>query len=716
MDKPTADFSGWVTKANLRCSDGRTIQPDAFKHQDGVEVPLVWSHKHDSADNVLGHVLLENRPEGVYGYGFLNKATKQGQNAAALVEHRDIRHMSIWANQLVERAKQVYHGAIKEVSLVLAGANPGAVIENVHIAHSSDPDDYTELPDEAIIHTGLELEHEDPPAEGEEAAAHADTATAEDETTLADVYDTLNEDQKKLFSYVVAQAVEEAASGTAEHSELSETGSESGSESETEEQASEEAGDQSETGSEDGSETDSETGSEDGSNDDNTGTEEDLAHQEGNNEMKTAGNVFDQTDDGANQGTVLSHADQLSIFAAAKQANSLKEAVESYALKHGIDDIDILFPDAKAVTNTPDFMARRMEWVNVVMTETRHTPFSRIKSLLADLTLEEARAKGYVKGNLKREEFFRVSKRVTTPQTVYKKQKLDRDDILDITDFDVVVWLKGEMRLMLEEEIARAILLGDGRDPGDDDKIKEDHIRPIASDDDLYITTLRVNLGDASSSAEELIDALVLNRRHYRGSGNPTFFTSETVLAKLLLVKDTLGRRVYPTVNDVAVAIRASKIVTVEVMDEPNNDVLGILVNLADYTVGADKGGDVSLFDDFDIDYNQYKYLIEARMSGALVRWKAALVVRQVADSDTLVVPVAPDFDPDLHTVTVATTSGITYKNKATNTTLTTGAPVTLAEGDELTVIAVPDSGKYIASSAEDEFGFNYDGPTGSAF
>jgi HK97 family phage prohead protease len=673
-----ADFSGYATKAGLKCSDGRTIMPDAFKHQDKMKVPLVWQHGHDTPDNVLGHVLLENRTDGVYGYGFFND-TPQGKSSKTLVEHGDVQFLSIWANQLVERSKQVFHGAIREVSLVLAGANPGAKIDYVRVAHSAD--DVEILEDEAIIHTGLPLEHETAPnvveeianaeeqeedkEEKEEVVEHAaDTNMDGDGPTAQEIYDSLTAQQKEVVHYMIGVAVESSA--TAKHSDTSTEHSEK------------------------------------------TDDEGDLTHQEGTEDMKR--NVFDQSDEKSNgQGTTLSHSDIVSIFEGAKRLGSIKEAVEDYALKHGIEDIETLFPDAKAVTNTPDFKKRRTEWVDSVMTETRHTPFSRIKSLMADLTLLEARAKGYVKGNLKQEEFFKVSKRVTTPQTIYKKQKLDRDDILDITDFDVVTWLKAEMRLMLEEEIARAILIGDGRSAGDDDKIKEDNVRPIATDDDLYITTLYVNLGDANSSAEEIVDALTLQRRNYRGSGNPTFYTSETILAQMLLLKDTLGRRIYPTVNDLAAALRVQKIVAVEVMDEPANTVVGILVNLADYTIGADRGGDVSLFDDFDIDYNQYKYLIETRMSGALTKWKSALVVRKTAASDVQAVPVAPTWDGTAHTVTVATTTGITYKNKLTNVTLVTGSPVTLAPGDELTVIAIANAGYYIASSADDEFLFNYD-------
>lgn len=684
------DFSGWATKANLKCSDGRTIMPDAFQHQDGMWAPLVWAHVHNDPENILGKVYLEHRDEGVYCYAYFNETAK-AQSAKQLVEHGDVVSLSIYANRLVEKGKNVIHGMIREVSLVLSGANPGALIDNVRVRHADD-DGYDILEDEAIIYSGLELEHADLDSDEEdEDEGNEDIEHADDEETVQDVFNTLSAKQKDVVYFMIGEALSGAA---AAHADLDEA-------LEHADQTVKDVFD---------SFTDVQkdvvyfmvgTALENA----NSAAHSDTDNQEGTT-MKH--NVF-EADANKDNGPVLTHADQTSIFEGAKKMGTLKEAVEAHALKHGIEDIEVLFPDAKAITSTPDFLKRRTEWVNVVMTETRHTPFSRIKSLLANLTLEEARAKGYVKGNLKKEEFFKVSKRVTTPQTVYKKQKLDRDDILDITDFDVVVWLKGEMRLMLEEEIARAILIGDGRSAGDDDKIKEEHVRPIATDDELYVTYVYVNLDDANSSAEEVIDALTMQRRHYRGSGNPTFFTSETMLARLLLIKDTLGRRIYPTVNDVAAALRVSKIVTVEVMDEPGQEVVGIMVNLTDYNVGADKGGDVALFDDFDIDYNQYKYLIETRISGALVKAKSALVVKKVESTDTLVVPEAPTFDPDDHTVTVATTAGITYKNKLTNTTLTTGSPVTLSEGDELTVIAIPTAGNYLASSAEDEFFFTYE-------
>lgn len=701
------DFSGYATKANLRCSDGRIILPDAFKHMDGEKVPLVWQHTHNEPVNVLGHIRLEARDGDVYGHGFFNQ-TEAGQQARTLVKHGDITALSIYANRLVEQDKRVKHGQIREVSLVLSGANPGALIDNVNIAHGDGS--FSTVDDEAIIYTGLPLIHSEESQmshsnsvkdifdsmndEQQDAVhfllgealssngsiSHADDDDDDDDDddasggkTIKDIFDAMSEDQKNVVYFMIGQALEEAGEKKSGDSK---------------------------------------------SSDSDSSAKHSAFSLEG---TSMSHNVFERdslSGNDADTTPTLSHADSASIFEGAKRLGSIKEAVEDYALQHGIQDIDVLFPDAKAVTATPDFIKRRTEWVAEVMNGTRHTPFSRIKSQTANLTLDEARAKGYVKGNLKKEEFFRVAKRTTTPQTIYKKQKLDRDDILDITDFDVVAWLKGEMRIMLEEEIARAVLLSDGRSVGDDDKISEDHVRPIAKDDDLYVTYLYVNMTGPDASAEDIIDSLTLQRRHYRGSGNPTFYTSETTLAKLLLIKDSLGRRIYPTVNDLSAALRVQKITAVEVMDEPSVDVIGIMVNLTDYVIGADKGGDVALFDDFDIDYNQYKYLIETRISGALVKPKSAIVVKAVASSSTLVTPAAPTWDDEDKTVTVPTVTGVVYKNKLTNATLTTASPVTLNEGDELTVIAVPASSSYyLASSTEDEWMFDHeDGLVGGAF
>lgn len=703
------DFTGYATKANLKCSDGRTIMPDAFKHQDQETVPLVWQHARNEPSNVLGHAVLENRSDGVYCRAYFNDSDL-GKSAKKLVSHGDIKSLSIYANQLVEKSKNVVHGMIREVSLVLAGANPGALIDYVNVVHADGS--VQELDTDAVITTGLSFEHwvgedqddeEENPEEKEEAVSENNIEHAGEET-VKDIFDSMSDKQKEVVYFMIGQALKGDGS-SAQHEDVDIQEVFHSLNDDQKNVVYFMIGEALETAKDN---------AKDNANDS-------VAHEDNQEGTIMKHNVFESDNEKRiDVGSTLTHSQTLDIFKAAKRKGSLKDAVEDFAadtLEHGIEDIDVLFPDAKAVTSTPDFLKRRTEWVNGVLTETRHTPFSRIKSMLADLTLEAARAKGYVKGNLKKEEFFRVSKRVTTPQTIYKKQKLDRDDILDITDFDVVAWLKGEMRLMLDEEIARAVLIGDGRSADDEDKIQEEHIRPIATDHDLYVTRLYVNLDDDKSSAEELIDALTLNRRHYRGSGNPTFYTSETMLAKLLLIKDTLGRRIYQTTADLQAALRVSKIVTAEILDEEANDVVGIMVNLADYTIGADRGGDVTLFEDFDIDYNQEKYLIETRLSGALTRAKSALVVLRTKGTDVLVDPVAPSWNGTNHTVTVANTTGIVYKNKETNQTLTSGSPVTLAPGDELTVIAVPSSGYYLASNVNDEFKFDYyRGRVGDAF
>jgi HK97 family phage prohead protease len=657
------DFSGYATKAGLKCSDGRTIMPDAFKHQDKMTVPLVWQHGHNKPENVLGHAVLENRPDGVYTYAYFNN-TPQGQNAKALVEHKDITQLSIYANQLIEKSKQVFHGMIKEVSLVIAGANPGAMIDQVMIQHA---DGDTELLDDAaIIYTGLTLEHQDMPAEETEETEEV-VEHASDDATLQDVYDSLDEDQKNLVHYMIGAALEQAG---AKHSDTDSTDS----------------------------------------TDNNSNAEDDLEHQEGSDMSR---NVFEQGKDTTETSrVVLSHSDVKEIVDNAQKIGSFKAAVEEYALAHGITDIDMLFPDARTINNTPEWDKRRTEWVAGVLSGTRHSPFSRIKTMSADITQDEARAKGYIKGTLKKEEWFGLAQRVTTPTTIYKKQKLDRDDIIDITDMDVVAWLKGEMRLMLEEEVARAILIGDGRDPGDEDKIQDGTnsgvgIRPIANEAELYATTLYVNLDDASSSMNEVVDAVIAGRKWYKGTGTPTFYTTETVLSKFLLSRDTLGRRIYRSADELATELRVASIVTVEVMEDVP-DLVGIIVNLQDYVVGADKGGEVNMFDDFDIDYNQYKYLIETRLSGALTKIKSALVIRKTAGTNVLVAPQEPGFVAATGVVTIPSQTGVIYKDVA-NATVTAGAKAAILAGASVYYKAVPDTGYYFADNASDEWTFTRD-------
>lgn len=640
-----ADFSGYATKAGIKCTDGRVISAEAFKHMDGVTVPLVWQHGHGSPDNVLGHAILEARPDGVYARGFFN-GTKQGQNAKQLVIHRDINKMSIYANQLVERTKEVLHGVIREVSLVLAGANPGALIDYVAIKHGDG--DIETLEDEAIIHTGLQID-----VDGDEDDEDLEHAA---DSTVKEIYDSLDDEQRTVVHYLIGAALEQKAS--AEHSEIDPDGDDT------------------------------------------------LTHQEGTKDMGR--NVFENNQD-EKKGGELKHSmtrdDLRDIFASAQKTGSLKHAVEDYALKHGIDNLDILFPDAKSVTNTPEWDKRRTEWVAGVMSGTRHTPFSRIKSRSADITQDEARAKGYIKGNLKKEEFFSLTQRVTTPTTIYKKQKLDRDDILDITDFDVVSWMKGEMRLMLEEEVARAVLIGDGRDSGDEDKVRDGSvsgvgIRPISKDDPLYVTTVNVNIKDANSTYNEVIESVLRARTFWKGTGTPTFYTTDKVITEMLLLKDGMGRRLYRNVEELANELRVDRIVAVEVMeDEP--DLVGVIVNLSDYTIGTDKGGEVNMFDDFDLDYNKYTYLIETRLSGALTKIRSAMVIKSVAANLTLVTPAEPTFNGTA--VTIVNQTGVVYKNADTGAVINAaGSPYTLTAGQTLNVAASPASGYFFATDTYD--------------
>ena len=571
--KSKFDFSGYAAKNDLKCTDGRIIGKDAFKHNDKAKVPLVWQHVHDAPTNVLGHAILENREDGVYAYCKLND-TDAGVNVKKLIQHGDVSALSIYANQLKHDGVRVVYGMIKEVSLVLAGANPGAFIDNISFAHSDGT--YTESESEAIIYPGFEIKEE--VEEVEEVVEHADIVN--DDETVQQVFDSLNEKQKNLVYAMLADVVSKKEDNV-EHS------------------------------------------------------------NEGGNEMKT--NVFENQNGNVDDKTVLAHSEFRQKFPVIiedlmKNGGSLKSAILAHAQTYGIENIDFLFPDARTVTPTPEMITRRMAWVPKVVARASHSPFSRIKSLAADITAEEARARGYVKGNLKKEEVIKLLKRVTTPTTVYKKQKLDRDDIIDITDFDVVSWLKAEMRVMLDEELGRAVLIGDGRDPASEDKINEENIRPILTDDEMYCHHVALANNIAT---KDLIDEILKARINYKGSGNPTFFTTNAAIMDMLLLKDSLGRRLYNTMSDLAAALNVSEIVEVEVMEgatrtvtvddaDEVHSVVGIIVNMADYKMGADKGGAISMFDDFDIDYNQYKYLIETRCSGALIRPKSALVIEKL--------------------------------------------------------------------------------------
>ena len=605
------DFAGWATKANLKCTDGRTIMPDAFKHMDGKTVPLVWQHGHTSPDNVLGHAILEARPEGVYTRAFFN-STQHGQAAKELVQHGDISALSIYANQLVEKTKSVLHGMIREVSLCLSGANPGALIDYVQVAHSDGygGEDIVTLEDEAVITTGLpldimhsdeddeDLSHEDEDS-AEEDGGDLDTPNEEEEddmvvqhaaadATVQDVFDTLTEEQKNVVYYMIGAALQE--SGSTAHSDED---------------------------------------------------EDDLTHQEGNDDMSR--NVFEGDDTRGSGQKHLTHAQLDQIKADAKEMGSLRSAVLKHATTYGIENIDILFPDARTVENDPSFVKRQTKWVQGVLDTTRHTPFSRIKSVFADITEADARAKGYIKGTMKKEEFFALSKRTTTPTTVYKKQKLDRDDMIDITDMDVVAWLKAEMRLMLNEELAGAVLFGDGRDIADADKIQDPAgassgagIRSIAHDDPFYALVASFDSTAAGWQPDDAIDTVVEAMSDYEGSGNPVLYASQKWLNKILLQKDTLGRRLYANEAEVAQLMGVDSIVHVpdSVISRGGATVKGVIVNLQDYSLGTDKGGEVNMFDDFDIDFNQYKYLMETRGSGALTKYRAAVVLK-----DTSVTP-----------------------------------------------------------------------------
>jgi hypothetical protein len=621
-------------------------------------------------ENVLGHAILENRDEGVYAYGFFNDSAK-AKHSRSLLEHKDINMMSIWANELVERAGKVLHGAIREVSLVLSGANPGALIENVMIRHS-DGDDI-KLDDEVIIYTGLELEHENLKTEEDltpvvedkdtDVVAHATGDEDNSDETVQDVYDTLSDKQKDVVHFMLGEAIASAKGDNSDDLKQDNLGDSAGDDNKT----------------------------------DDT--------QEGTTEMTH--NVFEKDADKGKtpEQHVLSHADIQGIVADATKMGSLKDAVEAYALSHGIDDIDILFPEARNVGGTPEYNARRMEWVSDVLGGASKSPFARIKTFHADITEDEARARGYIKGTLKKEEFFSVARRITTPTTIYKKQKLDRDDIVDITDFDVVSWLRAEMRLMLDEELARAVLLGDGRDISNEDKINEGNIRPVASDHSLYATTVNVNIDDANSSVTEVVDAIITNRSSYKGTGLPTMYTTESYISKFMLLKDTVGRRVYKTLDELASELRVAKIVPVEVLEE-YTDIVAILVNMVDYRLGADRGGQVSMFDDFDIDYNQYKYLIETRVSGALTKLKSAIVVRKVAAASTPVVPTEPTFNATTGVITIPAVTGALYKRSDTDATVTAGAMTALAVGADLEIYAVADTGRYLETTEDKRWVF----------
>lgn len=589
------DFEGWATKNDMKCGDGRIIRKNAFAVNDGRKVPLIWNHKHDDPEAVLGHAILENREEGVYTYGYLNE-TKKAASVKEQLKHGDINALSIWANNLQQTGPEVLHGVIREVSLVLAGSNPGAYIESV-LAHGEPMADYDV---EGIFYTNEKLtflshaDEEDPIEDEEDKKKEESKKSGK---TVKEVYDTLNEDQLKVVGVIAAQIAAEK----------------------------------------------------------NKKKDEEMSEEKKEDkEMKHS--VFDQT--AGTKREYLSHSEIEKLFDDAKQIGSMRKAIkmnleEGGVLAHaiptdgmeipsgkqdyGLNDANMLFPDYRSLSAQPEWISREMGWVQKVMGSVHRTPFSRIKSVYADITEDEARARGYIKGKQKKTEVFTTLKRTTSPTTVYKFQKMDRDDIIDITDFDVVVWIKAEMRIMLDEEIARAILIGDGRLPDDESHIGEEHVRPIAKDVDLFNTKVLVDVptnAEGSKIADTLIDAVIKSRKNYKGSGNPTFFTTEDYLTEMLLLKDQIGHRIYKTEAELATALRVKEIVTVEPMEGEKVTysgqelpLIGIVVNLGDYNVGADKGGEVNLFDDFDLNFNKYEYLIETRISGALTKPFSALTI-----------------------------------------------------------------------------------------
>ena len=565
------DFSGYATKNDLICGDGRTIRKDAFKDCDGETVPLVWNHDYSGPDNVLGHALLENREDGVYAYCSFNDS-ESGQAAKEAVKHGDVKSLSIFANHLKQDSKRnVLHGTIRELSLVLAGANPGAKIDFV-MAHSDDGEEYdSEL--YASYDENIMLYHsEDQPADNKDEKVKMDEKApenkGENEETVGDVINTMTDKQKKVLYALIADSA---------------------------------------------------------TNNNNS--------EKNKEETEMKQNAFENNNGGQND-DVIRHSEEFvhTMIGDAKRQGSMKESFLAHAEEYGIENLEYLFPEAKTLNNVPEFIQRNNDWVRKVMSKVHRSPMSRIKSIFADITEDDARAKGYIKGKLKKEEVFSLLKRTTTPTTVYKKQKMDRDDIVDITDIDTINWLKSEMRMMLDEEIARDILIGDGRLASSDDKINEQCIRPVLNDNDLFVIRWSVSGSDESEKAKNFIKACIKARKNYKGSGNPDLYTTEDMLTEMLLLEDTIGHRIYKTEAELATALRVKEIITVPVMedltDKDQKDVYGIIINLNDYNVGADKGGAINMFDDFDIDYNQQKYLIETRCSGALIKPFSAIVLR----------------------------------------------------------------------------------------
>ena len=628
MEVNQPDFTGWATKYNKLCSDGRTILDGAFAHNDQATVPLMWQHQHDKAQNVLGHAVLESRKDGMYARGYFNE-TETAQVAKELLRHGDITSLSVYANHLKQQNRNVLHGDIKELSLVMAGANPEAYIDYVNLQHSDDE------PDEATIYSGELLVHAD---DKDEPVAETDTKT---DRTVQEVLDTFDEDQMDVMRYLLEAALDEA--------------------------------------SEEDEDDDDDVEHSDVDNSESVEPDENLTHsatnQEGSSIMSR--NVFDQTSPTPKAGgATLTHDQFQTIVSSAKKlGGSFKEAFlahqeefgisEADVLQHadyGIQNIDILFPEARATSSTPDFISRNTVWATTFLSRTKKLPFSRIKSVFADITADEARARGYITGKMKKDEVFGLLRRTTSPTTIYKKNKLDRDNMVDITDMDVVVWLKTEMRYMLNEEIARAALLGDGRETSDEDHVADPAgqndgtgIRSIANDHEMYAHVVYVPevLTDGA-----LVERVLRSWEHYRGSGNTSFYTTDGVIVDMLLEKDKVGRRLYATEDELAAVLRTKRLVSCEVM-KAYPEIVGIIVDEVDYSFGTNRGGDITLFDDFDIDYNQFKYLMETRLSGGLTVPKSAIVLKRTLANE--VVPVQPSFDSATNKITIPTITGVEY-------------------------------------------------------
>ena len=646
MKSNKSDFSGYATRAGVKCADGRVIEPQAFVHNDGDTVPLVWQHGHNSPSNILGHAVLELKDDGVYAYGFFNESEK-AMDAKESVRHGDIRRMSIYANNLRETDNLVHSGIIREVSLVIAGANPGATIDNVTIQHS---DDYIEVvEDKAIIHSG---ENITPTDEGDNMPEGQNETG---EKTLQDILDDMTEEQRDAVDYLVGAAIESVQ----------------------------------------GDDDDDDTNDDE---DDSSAAHSALTHAD-KDSTSMSHNLFENSGNSSKQtiGDILT-SDQISgILHDAMEGGSLKHALEQFALQHSVTNIEGLFPQHK-LDGGVQVYDRQNEWVTKVLNGVRKIPMTRIRTVIADMTPEEARAKGYVKGNEKIEQVFGWLKRETDATTVYKKQSIDRDDLLDITDFDIVAFFWTEMRGKLMEALAEAILIGDGRSAMDPDKINEDRIRPIASDIDFYAPKVTL---PSNSDPRDIVKAIIRSRKDYRGSGNPTLFTTTDFITDLLLIEDRNQRRVYETVDSLKSALRVSDVVEVEYFNQ-DPTVVGILVNLSDYTVGTNKGGEITRFDDFDIDFNKYKYLIETRISGSLTKPMSAIVIKR--EEGDVATPQSPSFNSETNEVQIPTTTGVVYSIK--------GEAVTgVVEIDEVTQVdASAASGYYIPANTINSWTFS---PTG---